>query len=690
MIFRIPEHIALTFESPTQWMMNIRRSETELIKEPITVSYQPTRIHFAVVINSGSVQVYYSGKLVYQRGFDQGFQVHSSELYLGFNSTSADGDFLGFEGVLDECRISNIARYSEDFVPAKRFEPDEQTIALYHMDQNDEEQLTDSSGNGRHGRILSYSWSKNADAEMYQLQVEMDAFVAEVSLLAPEAQIEAFRLKMIEANPGYDGKLKHSVRNGNVTTLECLSDHMKTIWPVRVFKQLEKLHIGGQNSDTILTDLTPLKGLPLKDLDLRFLPAPDLTPLKGMPLEIFGFYGGRLTDLAPISNCPLKELQLIYTSVTDLTPLKEMQLRNFLLRGSDVVDFSVLKGLPITHLDLANTKVSDLSPLQGMPLTSLNVRLTAVTDLSSVEGLPLTDLDISETNVRDLSALQGMPLKKLSLFDATDISDLSPLQAAPIEELNMNGLKGVSDLSTLRGMKNLKSLFMDRTGVSDLTPIENLPIELLAVRGCPLLDLNAIKRMPLKQLFIPVRWFRPDEHQFLRSLPLETLNGSFFAGGMPVKEFWEQFDTLLQAAIEFAEATAKLPVEQQSDLVLAKLQELNENQEIKLETQITNNAVSTVKVTLLKSNENLTPLRAFGQMKELQIVGGRTSLDLSPIDIAPIEMLTCDRGIVLRNLSILREMPTLKTINGEPSKEYLDAVEADPWPKEGEVEPKAT
>ncbi|MCA9116798.1 MAG: hypothetical protein KDA79_17080, partial [Planctomycetaceae bacterium] len=61
------------------------------------------------------------------------------------------------------------------------------------------------------------------------------------------------------------------------------------------------------------------------------------------------------------------------------------------------------------------------------------------------------------------------------------------------------------------------------------------------------------------------------------------------------------------------------------------------------------------------------------------------SLDLSPVQIAPLEKLTCRRAIVLRNLPVLREMPTLKTINGEPASQYLDAVEAAPWPKEAEV-----
>ncbi|MCA9091545.1 MAG: hypothetical protein KDA90_23270, partial [Planctomycetaceae bacterium] len=99
-----------------------------------------------------------------------------------------------------------------------------------------------------------------------------------------------------------------------------------------------------------------------------------------------------------------------------------------------------------------------------------------------------------------------------------------------------------------------------------------------------------------------------------------------------------------------------------------------------LEYEVTDDVVTSVTVTLQEgyNDENVTPLRCFPQLKELNIVRGANSLDLSPIRIAPLETLTCNRMIVLRNLSILRDMPTLKTINGEPSTEYLDSVEAEP------------
>jgi hypothetical protein len=82
------------------------------------------------------------------------------QTYLGIAGFSGSTVLNGFAGVLGEVRISRTARYDKDFTPQMRFEPDTDTLALYHMDEGAGDKLTDSSGNGHHGTIIGARWVK--------------------------------------------------------------------------------------------------------------------------------------------------------------------------------------------------------------------------------------------------------------------------------------------------------------------------------------------------------------------------------------------------------------------------------------------------------------------------------------------------------------------------------------------------
>ncbi len=77
----------------------------------------------------------------------------------------------------------------------------------------------------------------------------------------------------------------------------------------------------------------------------------------------------RLTDLAPLAGLPrLCWLDLRGAPVSDLAPLRALPLRKLLLQGSAVTDLQPLAGHPLLEqLDLSGTPVTDVSPLLACP-----------------------------------------------------------------------------------------------------------------------------------------------------------------------------------------------------------------------------------------------------------------------------------------------------------------------------------
>lgn len=78
----------------------------------------------------------------------------SAGLFIGgFPPEVLNNEIRFVDGVIDEVRISLSARYTADFTPHRRFQPDDETLGLYHCDDSNERRLIDSSRYQRHGTI---------------------------------------------------------------------------------------------------------------------------------------------------------------------------------------------------------------------------------------------------------------------------------------------------------------------------------------------------------------------------------------------------------------------------------------------------------------------------------------------------------------------------------------------------------
>lgn len=78
--------------------------------------------------------------------------------YLGCSSGETHNPKKFYRGMIDEVRISDIARYAADYKPFSRLSADEHSLVLYHFDEGKGATLIDSSGNGHHGKIVGATW----------------------------------------------------------------------------------------------------------------------------------------------------------------------------------------------------------------------------------------------------------------------------------------------------------------------------------------------------------------------------------------------------------------------------------------------------------------------------------------------------------------------------------------------------
>ena len=171
---------------------------------------------------------------------------------------------------------------------------------------------------------------------------------------------------------------------------------------------------------------------------------------------IAGFVTTEITDLAPLKGLLLTELNLWENPVVDLSPLRGIKLEVLNLAGARVADLAALTGMPLKSLNLQGNKVVDLSPLKGMTsMTSLDCSFTGIRDVGPLQGMPLEKLDFHATHqISDLRPLKGMPLKWLDVNSCRNVTDISPLRDMPLVELHARGVP-LTDLSPLRTLKAL-------------------------------------------------------------------------------------------------------------------------------------------------------------------------------------------------------------------------------------------
>ena len=227
--------------------------------------------------------------------------------------------------------------------------------------------------------------------------------------------------------------------------------------------------------DTKLTSLEMLAGAPLGSLALSNVAGiSELTPLRGMRLSELDLEGTTVKDLSPLSGMSsLRRLKMARTRVADLSPLAGLPLVHLALESTPVTDLRPLKGMPLEELFISSTHVTSLSALTEAPLKWLEAHRVPLLDFAALTGRPLQRLCLLSARVRDLGFVRGMPLKILALGDCQEVRNLRVLSQIPtLESLLLPSdywlypgeeLEAIAALKTHPGLKQLGAEYMKGT-----------------------------------------------------------------------------------------------------------------------------------------------------------------------------------------------------------------------------------
>jgi hypothetical protein len=288
-----------------------------------------------------------------------------------------------------------------------------------------------------------------------------------------------------------------------------------------------------------VVDLTPLRGMPLRSLDISETAVVDVSPLAGMPLEYLYITGTAIRSLAPLVGTPLFQLSIDGGKVDPRT-LAGLRLTTLNGNNAQLTDLQALRGMPLAALWLQGDDISDLGPLADSPLKILALS-GGVSDFSplahtrldtlqlygkhkaiSVDGLPvetMRTLYLSDAKLADPRQLSRLRLAHLSLLGC-EIAAVPPLDPTLIESFELNRA--------------------DRT---DLSALAKVPLKSVSVSYCTNIDLSPVAHEPLQELWMvgadAKTWASVASMRKVASLKSVIVKQMT---RVPIAEFWPHYD----------------------------------------------------------------------------------------------------------------------------------------------------
>lgn len=133
---------------------------------------QHTWTHLAITYDGLAFRFFINGELIHSGDGDLDiFGPPDHDLVINRHTWNGGNSWSSrLTGHVDELRISDVARYTEQFAPPLcQFTPDEHTMGLWHFDEGSGSTIFDSSLNGNDGTVIGASWSEEVPCTLTEI-----------------------------------------------------------------------------------------------------------------------------------------------------------------------------------------------------------------------------------------------------------------------------------------------------------------------------------------------------------------------------------------------------------------------------------------------------------------------------------------------------------------------------------------
>ncbi|MBU0518793.1 T9SS type A sorting domain-containing protein [bacterium] len=174
--------------------------------------------HAAFSFDGATARLFIDGEMITQNLGYNSNPTNSEPLTIG----GQNGNWWNrnLNGRIDEVRISDVCRYTSNFTPSTFFDPDPNTVALWHFDESVGDVVYDASGNGHDGTISGAAWIE--DGPQLPPDVNIELTYLSGSPVPPEGGNLYYDLYVENADPNaldFDAWLATEYEGGSPTTL---------------------------------------------------------------------------------------------------------------------------------------------------------------------------------------------------------------------------------------------------------------------------------------------------------------------------------------------------------------------------------------------------------------------------------------------------------------------------------------